>query len=255
MDIQQLRQSLKMKWLNYCEENRAWLVKMRVWHSYDGVRRPSSGYMLATLSVLEPELKEILPFILDLNNDPDQIVTALGLHFNPDEELGLLKSEDSVAKNEIVSKPGVKMQVADTPRPKEHKQVLLKITTGVEEKGQPVSVGAVATAIDHHSPPKMPFGMRREQTVKPTDKSAVRSHSPIQSSLTITTAIPTQTKAVPSLPNMTEPNHNAKFMNTPVKQVSSISPTQTNARSLPSWIDESCQGVKWQQDETIKRKL
>ncbi|MGM3309028.1 DUF5331 domain-containing protein [Anabaena sp. WFMT] len=255
MDIQQLRQSLKMKWLNYCQENRPWLVEMRIWHSYDGVRRPSSGYILATLSVLEPQLKEILPFILDLNNDPDQIVAALGLHFNPDEELGLLKSEDSVAKNEIVSKPPMKTQVADTPRQKEHKQVLLKITTGVEEKRQPVSVGAVATPVNHHSPPKLPSGMRREETVKGTDKPAARSHSPTQSSLTITTAVPTQTKALPSVPKVTEPNHNAKFMNIPVKKVSSISPTQTNARSLPSWIDESCQGVKWQHDETINRKL
>ncbi|MEA5552357.1 DUF5331 domain-containing protein [Anabaena cylindrica UHCC 0172] len=248
MDIQQLRQSLKMKWLSYCDENRDWLVKMRVWHSYDGVRRPSSGYILATVSVLEPELNKILPFILDLNNDPDQIVMALGLHFNPDEELGLFKSEGSVAKNEIVSKPPVKTQVADTPRSKEHKQVLLRITTGVEEKCQPVSVGAVATPLNHHSPPNLPSEMRREQTVKRTDKSAARS-------LTITTAVPTQTKGLPSLPKVTEPNHKAKFMNIPVKQVSSISPTQTNARSLPSWIDESCQGVKWQQDETITRKL
>jgi Family of unknown function (DUF5331) len=190
MDIQQLRQSLKMKWLNYCEENRDWLVKMRIWHSYDGVRRPSSGYILATLSVLEPQLKEMLPFIMDLNNNPDQIVAALGLHFNPDEELGLLKSECSVAKNEIVSKPPMKTQVADTPRPKEHKQVLLRITSSVEEKRQPVAVGAVATPLNHHSPPKPLAGMRREQTVK--------------RSLTITTAVPTQTKAVPSLPRVTE---------------------------------------------------
>ena len=81
MDIQQLRQSLKLKWLGYCEENRPWLVKMKIWRSYNGVRRPSSGYILATLSVLEPQLKQILPFILDLNNNPDQIVAALGLHF------------------------------------------------------------------------------------------------------------------------------------------------------------------------------
>jgi hypothetical protein len=62
---------------------------MKIWRSYHGVRRPSSGYILGTLSVLEPQLKQILPFILDLNNNPDQIVAALGVHFNPDKELRL----------------------------------------------------------------------------------------------------------------------------------------------------------------------
>ena len=103
MDIQQLRQSLKMKWLIYYEQNRSWLVKMRVWGTYDGLRRPLSGYILATLSVLEPQFEQILSFILDLNNNPDQIVAALGLNFNPDEELALLKSELSVATNQIES--------------------------------------------------------------------------------------------------------------------------------------------------------
>ena len=91
MDIQHLRQSLKIKWLSYYEQNRSWLVKMRIWKDYDGIRRPSSGYIIATLSILESELKKILPFILDLNNNPDQIITALGLHFNPEQELKLLK--------------------------------------------------------------------------------------------------------------------------------------------------------------------
>ncbi|MFM6727556.1 MAG: DUF5331 domain-containing protein, partial [Dolichospermum sp.] len=83
MDIEHLCQSLKIKWLSYYEQNRSWLVKMRIWKDYDGIRRPSSGYIIATLSILESELKKILPFILDLNNNPDQIIAALGLHFNP----------------------------------------------------------------------------------------------------------------------------------------------------------------------------
>lgn len=100
MNIQELRQSLKQKWLSYYEQNTSWLVKMRIWATYDGLRRPSSGFILATLSVLEPQFDEILNFILELSNNPDKIVAALGLNFNPDEELRLIKSA-----NQIESEP------------------------------------------------------------------------------------------------------------------------------------------------------
>jgi len=101
MNIQQLRQSLKQKWLIYYEQNISWLVKMRIWGTYDGLRRPLSGFILATLSVLEPQFDEILSFMLDLNNDPDKIVAALGLNFNPDQELRLIKSEHSIATSQV----------------------------------------------------------------------------------------------------------------------------------------------------------
>lgn len=101
MNIQQLRQSLKMKWLSYYQQNRTWLVKMRIWGTYEGLRRPSSGFILATLSVLEPQFDQILVFILDLNNNPDRIVAALGLNFNPEKELSLTSSEHSTAVNQI----------------------------------------------------------------------------------------------------------------------------------------------------------
>ncbi|MEH2307415.1 DUF5331 domain-containing protein [Nostoc sp.] len=103
MNIQQLRQSLKQKWLIYYKQNITWLVKMRIWGTYDGLRRPLSGFILATLSVLEPQFDEILAFMLDLNNDPDKIVAALGLNFNPDEELGLIQSDHSMATSQVES--------------------------------------------------------------------------------------------------------------------------------------------------------
>jgi Family of unknown function (DUF5331) len=159
MDIQHLRQALKIKWLSYYEQNRSWVVKMRIWKDYDGIRRPSSGYILATLSTLEPELKKILPFILDLNNDPDQIITALCLHFNPEQELNLLKSQHSPARNEIVSTSPAHISLKDSPVNKERKQVLLKMTTGV-------SVIAVATPINYSSSVNLPVGLGREQIDK-----------------------------------------------------------------------------------------
>lgn len=159
MDIQRLRQSLKIKWLNYYKQNRSWLVKMRIWKDYDGIRRPSSGYILATLSVLEPELKKILPFILDLNNNPDQIITALCLHFNPEHELNLLKSQDSLAKNEILSTSPMQIPLTDSSRSKQRQQVLLKMSAGV-------SVVAVGTSNYYPSLNKLPVAVEMEQIPK-----------------------------------------------------------------------------------------
>lgn len=90
MDIQHLRHSSKVKWLLYYRQNRPWLVKLRIWGTYDGQRRPSSSFILAVLSNLEPQLTEMFPFIIALSNNPDQIVAALGLNFNPDTELKLM---------------------------------------------------------------------------------------------------------------------------------------------------------------------
>lgn len=156
MDIEHLCQSLKIKWLSYYEQNRSWLVKMRIWKDYDGIRRPSSGYIIATLSILESELKKILPFILDLNNNPDQIIAALGLHFNPEQELNSLKSQHSTAKNEIVSTSPIRIPLTDLSVTKERKQVLLKTNTGV-------SVVAVATPVYDRSLVRLPVPLGREQ--------------------------------------------------------------------------------------------
>ncbi len=90
MDIQHLRHSLKVKWLLYYRQNRPWLVRLRIWGTFDGQRRPASSFILAALSTLEPELTQMLPFIVDLSNHPDQVVAALGLNFNPDAELKLM---------------------------------------------------------------------------------------------------------------------------------------------------------------------
>ena len=98
MNIQQLRHALKVKWLLYYRQNRPWLTKIRIWGTYEGKRRPSSSFILATLTNLEPKLIEVLPFIVSLSNNPDQIVVALGLNFNPEEELKSLTEASSVVE-------------------------------------------------------------------------------------------------------------------------------------------------------------
>lgn len=117
MNIEQLRQSLKVKWLTYYRENRPWLSRLSVWITCDGHRRPSSSFILATLSVLEPQLTQMLPLVVELSNNPDKIVAALGLNFNPDEELKALE-----AKHPAIAKPPVRMlpsgtHAVDFPQP------------------------------------------------------------------------------------------------------------------------------------------
>ncbi len=85
VNTQQLRKSIKQRWLTYYVENRQWITRLRIWVDCDGQRRPSSSFILATLSILEPQLNQLLPLIVDLSSNPDRIVMALGLNFNPDE--------------------------------------------------------------------------------------------------------------------------------------------------------------------------
>ncbi|MDR7992899.1 DUF5331 domain-containing protein [Thermosynechococcus sp. TG252] len=87
MNPEQLRQSARSKWLAYYQENRHWIVRLAIWSTYRGQRRPSSSFILGVLTALEPRLLDALPVIVELSNDPDRIISALGLNFNPDEEL------------------------------------------------------------------------------------------------------------------------------------------------------------------------
>lgn len=92
MNVEQLRQSVKAKWLGYYRENRSWIIRLGVWVNCEGQRRPSSSFILATLSILEPRLTQLMPLVVDLSTNPDRIVAALGLNFNPDSELSELEA-------------------------------------------------------------------------------------------------------------------------------------------------------------------
>ena len=100
MNVQQLCHALKVKWLLYYRQNRPWLTKLRIWGTFAGKRRPSSSFILATAINLEPQLLEILPFIVSLSSNPDQVIVALGLDFNPEEEMkSLTEATPVVAAN------------------------------------------------------------------------------------------------------------------------------------------------------------
>ncbi|MCG8364389.1 MAG: DUF5331 domain-containing protein [Pseudanabaenales cyanobacterium] len=87
MDTEKFRQSLELKWLEYNRDNRSWIVHLGIWITSQGQRRPSSSFILATLAILEPKLNQLMPLMVDLSSNPDRIVAALGLNFNPDEAL------------------------------------------------------------------------------------------------------------------------------------------------------------------------
>jgi hypothetical protein len=117
VNTEQLRQSLKAKWLTYYRENRLWLARLGVWVDSDGQRRPSSSFILATLSVLEPQLTQLLPLIVDLSSSPDRIVKALGLNINPDKAIEKFKAEEHDPTEAPRLLPSGKVDAVTFPHP------------------------------------------------------------------------------------------------------------------------------------------
>ncbi|GAX42243.1 hypothetical protein NIES4075_32430 [Tolypothrix sp. NIES-4075] len=260
MNIQQLRESLKIKWLNYYFENRPWLVKMQIWGTYDGERRPSSGFMLATLSVLEPQLDQIFPFILDLNNNPDRIVAALGLNFNPDRHLDLIKSENSITTTEVISdacrqatqrqhdlrdvesnstESLVTTEVKNNDKPKvesKGKSKPLGFTTKVETKGKHDNKHSKTSA-----PNLSPFRREKKKSVTPHPGDVIRMNGTYERSHSVTTLLPSNGKPL-AVATIESQDKRVKMQRKDVPAEINSSPT-TNASSLPSWIDEFCEGA------------
>jgi len=137
VNSKQLRQSLKVKWLAYYRDNRDWIDKLGIWSTYDGQRRPSSGFILATLAALEPNLNNLLPLVVDLTSNPDRIVAALGLNVSPDVAL---KGLDD-AKKMLPSSP---LPAVDSA-PVDHESVA---TTTAPPPAPPPAAGPVPVTTD-----------------------------------------------------------------------------------------------------------
>jgi Family of unknown function (DUF5331) len=129
MNVEQLRRSLKTQWLSYYRDNRPWLTRLGVWVDCGEHRRPSSSFILGTLSTLEPQLIHLLPLIVDLSNNPDRIVVALGLNFNPETELKTLESQP------IDSEQSVKM-LPSSPQPSLNVAPSAKHSAKIDEECQ-----------------------------------------------------------------------------------------------------------------------
>lgn len=98
----QFKTELKDKWLDYYETNRDWLQsfmnKNSSWATgvkYEGEledpkytpRRPNAYLILGTITVLEPQTQGWLVLCPYLQTDPNLIIKALGLDFDPEIEL------------------------------------------------------------------------------------------------------------------------------------------------------------------------
>ncbi|MEA5599013.1 DUF5331 domain-containing protein [Rivularia sp. UHCC 0363] len=233
MNIQQLRESLKIKWVKYYHQNRPWLAKMRIWGTYDGFRRPSSGFILATLSLLEPKLDDIFPFILELNNNPDEIIAALGLNFNPDEQLHLIKNIDE---------------------PLNHRDDINqeKITDRDIYESSPSTSTAITKIESFSSPQKIiprTESVEREFQVF-AELIRENSHQPVLEASAIA-QLETESEIL-SLLNMCEETEAGKIVEVSSEETEETKSTSRKKVSkLASWIDEFCQGTGWDREEAI----
>lgn len=156
MNVEYLRKALKTHWLNYYRKNRDWLIRLGVWITCEGTRRPSSSFILGTLSTLEPQLTELLPLVVDLSSHPDRIVMALGLNFNPEEELQSLVEAERPPQPEPALLPSrMDHQIASQPDPLPS-QMSNSIPHQTPHASAPLESAAAAPAdpIVNHFPPR-----------------------------------------------------------------------------------------------------
>ena len=175
MNIEHLRKSLKAQWLTYYRENRSWLTHLGVWVTCEGERRPSSSFILGTLSTLEPQLIQLLPLIVDLSSNPDRIVIALGLNFNPDEELKTFKEPESPVANGHLN--AVKM----LPEGSHTVEVAVQRMERQEPTNHLEPVELSQKAIDRPVPPEARPQQNETPLAKPTPTAHNRQPSQMQS--------------------------------------------------------------------------
>ncbi len=96
--FEELKPILKDKWLDYYEANQRMVIQlMKNGHKLaygNGFSRPNSEFILGIISVLEPRVEEYLFCFFLVSKDLDQIVSILGLNFNPEVELGRRREEN-----------------------------------------------------------------------------------------------------------------------------------------------------------------
>ncbi len=278
MNTQQLRQSLKIKWINYYQTNRSWLVKMRVWGTYKGQRRPLSSFILATLSVLEPELTDMFPLILDLNNHPDEIIDALGLNFNPEQYSNTEKSETPTTINQpqreietLVPFP------VSTPPPDvvTSHQVVNQVESQVENRGQlmpsvTIPVHFVNNSINKTKPSATvppPVVESQKKTVKSTVIPENFSNHSLskQSHSSNNHSSKNHSSKNHSNHNLSGHSHIAQSVLVSIEEQNEgqlldietdkvayeVNKSPIKASTIASWIDEFCQGSGWDKEEAV----
>jgi hypothetical protein len=111
IDFEELESSLKTKWLDYYESNQSWISKYASRNFCHGSLSKTARYelildsplRLAVISILEPKVKDWLEFLCETESDPDKIIVALGLNFNPEEILKQQEQNNKPSENITIS--------------------------------------------------------------------------------------------------------------------------------------------------------
>lgn len=94
--FEQIKPSIKSKWLDYYENNHEWFTLLMNGGEYvdtpDGGRRPQGSVIIGAVSSMEPRLAEILYHFFLVSANHDTVVDVLGLNFDPTKELKGLQS-------------------------------------------------------------------------------------------------------------------------------------------------------------------
>ena len=252
MNIQQLRESLKIKWVKYYQQNRSWLEKMRIWGTYDNYRRPSSGFILATLSVLEPKLDDIFPFILELNNNPDEIIAALGLNFNPEEHLHLLKDLDKPVNNQQANDNPVREEIIVDKFRAERRE-------NIETNKPTLSNATAITKIEKFPFPEKIKSISESESIEKEFQAfseLLQENSPqnfAESSMTAQLESEDEVLSLLSMCDESEPEEIEITTKEETKEQTEEEKkaSRKKASKLASWIDEFCQGRGWDREEAI----
>lgn len=107
--FEQLKATLKEKWLDYYQVNAPWIKIFMLQSRGDnwikvvnGRRRPHGDIILGAMTALEPKLIELMTPFCQLNSNPESLVEALGLNLDPEIELenraALIKAQSKKAQ-------------------------------------------------------------------------------------------------------------------------------------------------------------
>lgn len=229
MNIQELRQSLKLKWLYYYKDNRHWMEKMQIWANFVGERRPLSSFVLATVTVLEPNLIDILPLLAELNSDPDAIIAALGLNFNPDNYLHLIEVEN-LEKSNLETEDLHQCHHLET------------IVNNSNIQSQSVTLNTTDNSFEN-TKPKLQIAVASSYLKK--------AHSQPKNTITNSTAYETQPAPLIAVATTIQGQGSM------VKIIHDKIPNQVNQspvlhpRNLSNWIDDFCQGKGIDKEEAV----
>lgn len=104
--FEQIKPSIKTKWLDYYENNQEWMKLLMDGGEYvetpDGGRRPQGSVIVGAISAMESRLAEILYHFFLVHANFDTVVDVIGLNFDPLMELKKLEKTGATAKPVVV---------------------------------------------------------------------------------------------------------------------------------------------------------